>query len=128
MTNPIVRFFLLLTGVLLLIGLVHTSTLRILGFPVFENLLVRAYLVNYMLAIVVYLILFLSRKKYMSSLGFIFMAGSLLKFLVFFILFYPDYRADGQISSLETTGFLTPYLVCLFLETFTLVRLLNRNG
>ena len=62
-----------------------------------------------------------------SNLGFIFMTGSLIKFGIFFIVFYPGYKTDGDIQTLEFTSFFTPYAICLIIETYFLVKLLNQK-
>jgi hypothetical protein len=54
------------------------------------------------------------------------MAGSLLKFLIFFIVFYPGYKADGEMDSLEFAAFFVPYAICLILETFFTSKMLHR--
>lgn len=92
-----------------------------------KTLLFEAYLVNYILAAIIFFTLLLLQKKYEHLLGFIFMGGSLLKFAVFFIFFYPTYRIDGGISKLEATSFLIPYMLSLVIETYFLVRLLNKK-
>jgi hypothetical protein len=66
------------------------------------------------------------RNKYKSQLGFLFLAGSLLKFAVFFIVFYPIFKEDGQMSKLEFASFFVPYGMGLFLETISLSKWLNK--
>lgn len=53
------------------------------------------------------------------------MAGSFLKFAVFFIWFYPVFKADGKIDSLEFATFFIPYVFCLLFETKKLSSVLN---
>jgi len=91
----------------------------------FGNLIIQGYFANLLLAIVIYSMLCLLQKKYNDQLGFLFMAGSLLKFAVFFIFFSPSFREDGVISRLEFLSFFIPYLCCLFMETFAVVKILN---
>ncbi|MCW9041083.1 MAG: hypothetical protein OQJ69_00570 [Flavobacteriales bacterium] len=55
------------------------------------------------------------------------MALSMLKFVVFFIFFHPDYHEDGNVDKLEFSAFFTPYVVSLFLEIIVLIRLLNKG-
>jgi Fe2+ transport system protein B len=127
MNNPFIRFLILLSVVLVLVFAGHLLVLQLLNHPLFDNMIIPAYLANYILAIGIFLSLYLLRKKYSSVLGFIFMGGSFVKFIVFFIFFYPVYRADGSPNALETTAFLVPYLTSLFIETYTLVKLLQRE-
>jgi len=124
--NPIISFSLKLVFILGVVFGVHISILHNLKQPLFNNLIVEAYIVNGVLAIFIYGFLYVLRKKYLDLLGFIFMAGSFLKFGVFFIFFYPYFRADGELLRVETTSFLIPYIICLIIETFYLVKLLNK--
>ncbi len=126
--NPLVQFVLvLIVGLGMTAGL-HLLALHLLVFPLWENHFGMAYMVNGNLALVIYIILFLLRKTQEQSLGYIFMAGSLLKFGVFFLLFQPLYKEDGDMSRMEFLTFFVPYMACLILETFFLIKLLNKNN
>lgn len=128
MTNPIINFSLKLLGVLVVVFGIHSAILNYINVPIFNNLIVQSYVVNSCMAIVIYVSLYLLRKKYLDMLGFIFMAGSFLKFGVYFIFFYPKFNADGDVVKLEATSFLIPYLTCLTVETYYLIKLLNKDG
>lgn len=58
-----------------------------------------------------------------SYIGFLFMFGSLLKFAVFFIWFYPILQLDGNTKGPEFSLFFIPYLVGLLLETMALTKI-----
>ena len=94
--------------------------------PLFENRIVPAYLVNLILVVGIFGVLYLLREKYKSQLGFLFLAGSLLKFTVFFIVFYPFYKLDGVITKLEFAAFFAPYVIGLILESVSLSKWLNK--
>lgn len=125
--NPIVNFLSFLIPSLLLTAGAHFYTLNKLELPLFNNKIVLAYIINFSLAIFIYVGLYLLRKKQESNLGFIFMTGSLIKFGIFFLIFYPGYKSDGEIQTLEFTTFFIPYAVCLIIETYYLTKLLNSN-
>jgi len=127
MINPVINFCLRLFVALALVFGIHISILHYLNEPLYNNLIIAAYISNYILAVIIYCTLYFLRKKYLDLLGFIFMAGSFLKFGVFFIFFYPAYIADGELFRLETTSFLIPYITCLIIETYYLVQLLNKE-
>ena len=93
--------------------------------PVEFNALIYSYSINVVLACGVIILLFVLKKKLKDQLGFIFMASSLLKFACFFILFYPEYNADGDLTRLEFLTFFIPYVVCLVTETVILSKFLN---
>jgi len=106
--------------------IIHISALYFLGLPIFSDMIIPAYLINLALAIGIFGILYKMKDKYGSQLGFLFLGGSFLKFIVFFIVFYPIYKLDDEVSSLEFSAFFIPYLLCLIIETFSLVKWLNK--
>lgn len=89
--------------------------------------LFRAYLFNGVFTITVFTTLLILRKKHMDSLGFFFLGGSLLKFILFFIFFFPVYKTNGGIDTIEFAEFFIPYGLCLFLEVFVLVKVLMKE-
>jgi len=125
--NPIVTYLSFLLSFLTLTAGAHFYTLENLQLPLYDNKIVLAYIINITLAIFIYIGLYLVRKKQESNLGFIFMLGSLIKFGIFFLIFYPGYKMDGNIQTLEFTTFFIPYAICLIIETFFLSKLLNTN-
>lgn len=125
--NPIVSFIAVLLACLTIVAAIHFATLETLGFPLYENKIILAYIVNAIQAVIIYIILYFLRVKQEHNLGFIYMIGSLLKFGAFFLLFNSSYKADGEINSLEFSAFFVPYGCCLFLETYYLIKLLNKK-
>lgn len=128
MSNDVINFYVKLIIALTIVFGIHILILSFLSLPLFENLIIESYTINYILALIIFTALYLLKKKYKNTLGFIFMAGSFLKFGVFFILFYPIYKQNGGITTLETTSFLIPYILCLFMETFFLAKLLVKSS
>jgi hypothetical protein len=126
MSRAVIRFIGLTVLILGTAFGFHLLILYLNGFPLFNHLIILAYLVNALLAIVIVVVLYAFRIKLKNQLGFLFMAGSLIKFAVFFIIFHPNYRSDGDISNMEFLTFFTPYVLSLILETYTLSKLLNK--
>lgn len=120
------KFALLLFAILAVVFGIHVFILTQLGHPVFENLIVEAYLLNYGLAIGIYLTLFLLKRKMSTQMGFLYMAGSFLKFLFFFIFFYPSYKLDGSLDTYEFAAFFTPYVISLIFETLGVIDFLKK--
>ena len=89
------------------------------------NQLVYSYSINILLACGVVVLMFLLKNKLRDQLGFIFMLASMLKFVFFFILFYPEYNADGNLTRLEFLTFFIPYVICLITESVLLSKFLN---
>ncbi len=125
MLNPLKRFIILLSTGLTVIFLLHILFLNYNNLPLFDNKILLAYILNYALALGIYCLLYFFRFKLKNQLGFLFMAGSFLKFILFFIFFYPSYKVDGDINLLEFSSFFLPYGICLIIETSALVKLLK---
>ena len=125
MKNIVFQFFLQLIIAISVVFGAHLFLLKIYKFQFFDNKIITAYIVNVFLAILIFLFLYFFRKKYKHQLGFLYMLGSFLKFTVFFILFYPTYKLDGNLTRLEFFAFFAPYLTCLLIETLNLIKLLN---
>jgi len=125
MNNLFVSFILKAILVMALIFALHMFVLNSLNYPLFDNRIVASYIINLFLVVLIFGILYLLKEKYKNQLGFLFMAGSVIKFAVFFIFFYPFYRQDGDISKLEFAAFFIPYATGLILETVSLSKWLN---
>ncbi len=119
------RYFLLLTLVLGVSFPFHSWVRGRSDLPLFGDKLPISYLVNFVLAFAIVWLLYKFRKKVRQQIGFLFIAGSLLKFAVFFAAFYPGFRADGTISRGEFASFFVPYLLALILETFFTAKILR---
>lgn len=96
------------------------------GLMAFGDSLPGTYLFNFILAFGIVSLLYAFRRKLKNQIGFLFIAGSLLKFLGFFIFFYPGYATDGNLGRSEFAAFFVPYAVALILETL-FASLLLRN-
>ena len=119
------QYIMLLTVVLAVVLLAHSQILSLRGYPPWGDMLLRSYIVKFILAAAIFVGLFLLRNRFKNQIGFLYMGGSLLKFLVFFLVFYPPYRADGVVSKLEFAAFFIPYLICLIFETAYTAKMLN---
>lgn len=124
--NSFSKFSFTLLLALTLVFSCHIFILNQLDFPLFENRIIAAYSLNYILAIGIYFTLFLLKSKMADQLGFLYMAGSLVKFLFFFLFFYPYYKLDGGLDSLEFAAFFTPYLISLIFETLGVIEFLKK--
>jgi uncharacterized membrane protein YpjA len=104
----------------------HTFLLETNSHSKYDNQIILTYLVNGILAGLIYGLLYYYRYKLKNYVGFLFMGGSFLKFIFFFILFYPAYKADGEMSRLEFFAFFVPYGICLVLETVFTAKMLQK--
>ena len=127
MSKPIIGFCIKLIAALIVVFSIHVAILYLQGFPLFKSQIVISYAVNGVLAIIIFSSLFKLRIKYLDLLGFIFMAGSFLKFGVYFVFFHSNFKEDGNVNTFEAASFLIPYLLCLIIEIFYLIKLLNNK-
>jgi len=121
-------FLFILLLIILLVFAIHLMILSWVNLSLFENKIILSYIVNYILAAVILLVIQFTLVKKSSHSGFIFMAGSGLKFLVFFLVFYPAYRQNGVMETPEFAAFFVPYAVCLASEVFYLSKQLNNQS
>ena len=124
MTDPrVLRFYATLLVVALLGAFIQSA---VTGLQIAGSL-ANSYIVNHILAAVIFTLLFRWRQKHIEKLGFLFMAGTGLKFLTFFIVFYPSFHADGELTRAEFLLFFIPYALSTLVETVFLARILNRE-
>ncbi|UOB16010.1 DUF6168 family protein [Abyssalbus ytuae] len=115
---------------ILLLSLVVTFTAHILilhfkNLDLFANKIILSYVVNFLVASGIFFVLYGLRNTFKNQIGFLFIAGSFLKFLIFFVIFYPYYKQDGEIILAEFMAFFIPYIICLIIETSGVAKLLK---
>lgn len=105
---------------------IHLFILNYRGFPLWGDLIIPSYIYNTLISFASFMILVRLKPKWISNMGFIFMGGTLLKFLIFFIAFYPSYQADDIMSKPEFFAFFVPYAMGLITETSSLILRINK--
>lgn len=123
-----VRFLGFLFAILLLFFIAHIGVLYFLEAPLFQNRIILSYIVNYLLASGLLYFVASNFNKQASNTAFIFLLGSGIKFVIFFVLFYPHYSADSQMQTNEFAAFFVPYATCLTLEVLFLSKELNNQS
>lgn len=126
MNSAIFKFCIKISLILAVTFGAHLLLLNQFDKPLFDNKIVLSYIVNALMAIFIFMALYKLKDQFKEQLGFLFLAGSILKFVVFFLLFYGAYKADGTISKLEFAAFFVPYILCLVIETYSLSKWLNK--
>jgi F0F1-type ATP synthase assembly protein I len=92
-----------------------------------HGILARCYVFNTVLAVLIYAVILRLKDRHSEKIGFVFLLGSGLKFLLFFLLLYPAFNADGELSSMEFASFFIPYTLTTVVENVVLVRQLSRS-
>ena len=84
-----------------------------------------SYTINYFIAIAIFKLfsVFINRKSEIP--GFIFLFGSLLKFVIYFLVLRPIISETESISKVEFSFFFIPYAICLIIEIYFLVNVLR---
>lgn len=121
MNKQLIRFHISLLFVLTISYFVH-------DYIVSSHHLLLLYAVNFSIAVFVYWIVFLLRNSQKESLGFYFLIGTFLKFFIFFVFILPIFKEDNIVSKVEFFSFFTPYIISLFIETKSLITLLNKKS
>ncbi|WP_042491685.1 DUF6168 family protein [Aequorivita sublithincola] len=121
------KFLMVLLLVISVFFIAHLYILQNKEIPIFSDRIVLSYLLNFAMAAAILIFIQSRFNKKSSQTGFIFLAGSGLKFLVFFMVFYPFYQQDGTMSSTEFAAFFVPYACCLILEVAFLSKQLNNQ-
>lgn len=104
---------------------VHLLVLDDMQKPLFDNKIVLSYVINFVLVTAIFTIIYLLRNQFKTQLGIFFIVGSAIKFLFFFMLFYPSFSADDNINLTEFASFFVPYSICLLIETFFIAKVLK---
>lgn len=86
-----------------------------------------SYGLNFVMAATIIIALLNLPERFKTSLGYFFLFGSFFKFIVYFTVFLPIYRRDGDVSSIEFFAFFVPYALCLVVETTVLIVKLNHD-
>ena len=123
--NHLIKFLIFLSTSLLIVFILHIGFNYLRTKSLFSNRIIESYLVNALLAYISFIILFFSTKKYVSSLGFIFMIISIGKFLIFYILFKPHYSLNQNVDLEEFLTIMIPYSISLFTEIYALSKILK---
>lgn len=124
--HPFFNFTIKAIVLLTMAFLLHIAILNAISAPMLDNKIVLSYMINLVLIIFIFGMLYVSKDKFKAQLGFLFLAGSLVKFAIFFIIFHPLYKQDGVVSRLEFASFFIPYVLGLVLETLSLSKWLNQ--
>jgi hypothetical protein len=107
--------------------LVHGSILETIGHAALQVHLFPFYFMNIAVSLLTGVsIICLSQKKSEIS-GFVFMAGSLLKFALFFLLFYGEFSTIQDIRKVQFVSFYVPYSIGLIVEVWYLIYHLNKS-
>jgi len=124
MIKPLILYLsgLVLGLVLLILG--HQWWFDSIGFSYSYEVMQLCYSVNGIMAVFIVFLIYLLRNKFRDQLGFLFLFGSLFKFLIYFV-FFKSLLGDAR---LDFTIFFFPYLFSLLFEVLSLVKVLKSDS
>lgn len=125
--KKIIPLLFLFSALLAVVFATHSYVFTTMGLAWNSHQIIAAYLVNMAVVIFIIAAIILLPDMFSQARGQIFLGGSLLKFLLFFVMFYPAYKQDGDLSRVEFFTFFVPYSFCLLAETFISIRLINSD-
>ena len=112
--------------VLVCVWLMHYSIFELNDIRLSLKMWAFTYLSNFLLAALAILTIYNFRISHTASLGYIFLATSLLKLIIFPLLIQPVLVEQCPNSTHAFLLFFIPYFVALMFEISVLIRLLNR--
>lgn len=122
------RFILALFLSLVVSFVIHFVVLKSIDESFATNLLVVTYLGLLAMTTLIVFAIYKFQKKYFSQVGFLFLAGSLLKFAFYFTLLKPYYAHYELPKTKAFLVFFIPYLISLITESLYVSKLLNKGN
>lgn len=107
---------------------IHFVVLKSIDESFATNLLAVTYLGLLAMTTLIVFAIFKFQKKYFSQVGFLFLAGSLLKFAFYFTLLKPYYSHYELPKTKAFLVFFIPYLISLITESLYVSKLLNKGN
>ncbi len=126
MRGLLVKFVIVLLLTIAIVFALHLWVLHLKELPLYDNKIILSYGLNALLALLIFAGIYFFIEKVKNQVGFLFMAGSFLKFAVFFIVLFPIYKQDGEINTIEFMAFFIPYVASLTIETIGVSLLLKK--
>ena len=111
--------------VLACVGATHYLVFELQNIQIDEKMWAFTYLSNFLLAALAILTIYKFRISHTASLGYIFLATSLLKLITFPLLLQPILLEQCPNSTHAFLLFFIPYFVALMVEISVLIKLLN---
>ncbi len=118
MNKPLVRFHIFMIIVLFGSYLLH-------NFLFDSQHLTLMYAINFLIATIVYWLVYLLRNIQKDYLGFYFLAGTFLKIVVFLLVILPLIKEDNVVSKVEFLSFFVPYTLSLIIEVVFLIDIIK---
>ena len=90
-----------------------------------EDIYYLSYGLNALFVTIVIIVINLLKDRYPNEIGFLFIGSSFLKFVLYFMIFRPIFKADNIVNREEFMSFFIPAMICLITETIHIAKLLR---
>lgn len=107
-------------------ALIHAGVLLWVEAELSNVFFLEIYLGNFILTFILLWSLLVAFNRISHYVAWLFLLGSTVKILLFFLFLWPMFQIDGEVSILEKSTGLIPYLTALVLETQILISKLNK--
>lgn len=124
----VLRFLLVTLMSLVFAFVIHWYSLLSVDFIYDSYQLIFPYVLNYIMAFVIFLLIVKVQKINTDIVGYVFLFGSMFKFLVYFTIIHPVLKTDGVLEKAKFFFFFIPYAICLILEVLYLIKILNSQS
>lgn len=121
-------FIVLLTALLGASFAVHALLQHDLKIGAFESHIVINYCFNYFFTIAFFIVLLVYERRKSDLLGFVFLAASTIKLILFLFILYPNIKEVTGFRSVEFTSFFVPYGISVVIEILYMLRILNSKS
>lgn len=103
----------------------HAWLQHALNVGFFQKQISVNYAFNFIVTTLFFLIFLIAKDKKQTNLGVLFLYSSLIKFLLFFLLIFPNYGHFNGVKSAEFASFFVPYALSVSVEIYFLARILK---
>lgn len=125
MIKKTMSFVLLLTALLGVAFVAHTFIQDAFKIGAFEKHIVLNYCFNYIFTVGFFIIILILDRKQSNQLGFVFLAASTVKLVLFLFILFPSIKYGTGVKSIEFASFFVPYGISVVVEILYLLRILN---
>jgi F0F1-type ATP synthase assembly protein I len=118
----------ILFGVLFVSMFLQQQVYSALSIPFKTADFALGYGLNFLVAATILVVLWRLPERYEASLGFSFMVGSAVKFLMYFLVYLPYTKANQGLTKPAFFIFFMPYFLALVVETSALIIRQNQKN
>ena len=124
MIKTISKSIALLTALMIVAFTLHYLFVAEIEKSALQKLLLT-YLFNYLFTLALVYVFNILIRRQSKQIGYAFLFGSMIKFILFFAFISPFLKMNGSVKSFAFAAFFIPYAICLIAEVWITARILN---